>query len=112
MRCGWRNIGRPPTRRVFKFCYESERLKALQREVALRLRLLKEDLGDRPDINRDPRLELRRARDLLVRHNGIEVDKTDGFLLYCDRLIEAVNFSLAYHKALDESVTGGRARWS
>ena len=38
-------------RRVFKFCYESERLKALQREVAL-FRLLKEDLGDRPDINR------------------------------------------------------------
>ena len=27
----------------------------------------------------------RLARDLLVRHNGIEVDKTDGFLLFFDR---------------------------
>ncbi|MEO1369611.1 MAG: winged helix-turn-helix domain-containing protein, partial [Acidobacteriota bacterium] len=36
-------------RRVFKFCFEAERLKALQREVTL-LRLLKEALGDRDDI--------------------------------------------------------------
>ncbi len=44
----------------------------------------------------------RLARDLLAQHNGIEVDKTDGFLLFFDRPIEAVNFSLAYHQALDE----------
>ena len=44
----------------------------------------------------------RLARDLLAQHNGIEVDKTDGFLLFFDRPIEAVHFSLAYHQALDE----------
>lgn len=44
----------------------------------------------------------RLARDLLAQHNGVEVDKTDGFLLFFDRPIEAVHFSLAYHQALDE----------
>lgn len=38
--------GRP---RVFKFCYEADRLRALQREVTL-FRLLKETLGTRQDI--------------------------------------------------------------
>jgi serine/threonine protein kinase/WD40 repeat protein len=37
--------------RVFKFCFEAERLRALRREVVL-FRLLKETLGDRPDIAR------------------------------------------------------------
>ena len=35
--------------RVFKFCFETEKLRALQREVTL-FRLLKETLGDRDDI--------------------------------------------------------------
>ncbi len=38
-------------RRVFKFCYEARSLRALQREITL-FRLLKEELGDRADINR------------------------------------------------------------
>ena len=38
-------------RRVFKFCYDPERLRALQREITL-FRLLKETLGDRDDITR------------------------------------------------------------
>jgi serine/threonine protein kinase len=38
-------------RRVFKFCYEAEKLRALQREITL-FRLLKETLGDRDDIAR------------------------------------------------------------
>ena len=38
-------------RRVFKFCFEVERLKALQREITL-FRLLKGELGDRDDIAR------------------------------------------------------------
>ncbi len=38
-------------RRVFKFCYEAERLKALEREVTL-FRLMKEALGRRDDIVR------------------------------------------------------------
>jgi serine/threonine protein kinase len=38
-------------RRVFKFCYDAEKLRALQRELTL-FRLLKETLGDRRDIVR------------------------------------------------------------
>ncbi|MCP3963950.1 MAG: protein kinase [bacterium] len=38
-------------RRVFKFCYEAERLRSLQHEITL-FRLLKEELGDRDDIAR------------------------------------------------------------
>jgi serine/threonine protein kinase/class 3 adenylate cyclase/formylglycine-generating enzyme required for sulfatase activity/dienelactone hydrolase len=36
-------------RRVFKFCFQADSLRSLKREVAL-LRILKESLGDRPDI--------------------------------------------------------------
>src|SRR5690606_28700031 len=38
-------------RRVFKFCYDADKLRALQREITL-FRLLKETLGDRDDIAR------------------------------------------------------------
>lgn len=38
-------------RHVFKFCFEAEKLRGLQREVTL-FRLLKETLGGRPDIAR------------------------------------------------------------
>lgn len=38
-------------RRVFKFCYHSDKLRSLQREVTL-FRLLRETLGVRPDIAR------------------------------------------------------------
>ena len=44
----------------------------------------------------------RLARNILAQHNGIEIDKTDGFLLFFDRPIEAVNFCLDYHQALAE----------
>ena len=44
----------------------------------------------------------RLARDMLAQYNGTEVDKTDGFLLFFDRPIEAVHFAMAYHRALDE----------
>lgn len=37
------------TRHVFKFCFDTERLKGLRYEITL-CRLLKEKLGDRPDI--------------------------------------------------------------
>ncbi|MCP4659462.1 MAG: tetratricopeptide repeat protein [bacterium] len=37
--------------RVFKFCHEQSRLKALQREITI-FRLLKEELGDRADVAR------------------------------------------------------------
>ncbi len=38
-------------RRVFKFCYEASRLRALRREITL-FRLLREELGERDDIAR------------------------------------------------------------
>ena len=37
--------------RVFKFCYDAQRLRSLQREITL-FRLLKEELGERDDIAR------------------------------------------------------------
>ena len=40
------------------------------------------------------------ARDLLIRFNGTEIDKTDGFLFLFERPIDAVRYALAYHTAL------------
>ncbi|MCP4658081.1 MAG: protein kinase, partial [bacterium] len=37
--------------RVFKFCYDASRLRSLQREITI-FRLLKEQLGERPDVTR------------------------------------------------------------
>lgn len=42
----------------------------------------------------------RMARDLLQRHGGQEIDKTDGFLLLFERAIEAVAFAVDYQHAL------------
>jgi len=42
----------------------------------------------------------RQARDLLARHGGREIDKTDGFLLLFDHPIDALRFALAYHEEL------------
>ena len=42
-----------------------------------------------------------RARELLARHGGREIDKSDGFLLLFDRPSEAVAYALAYHRALE-----------
>ena len=40
------------------------------------------------------------ARDLLPAWRGREIDKTDGMLLMFDTAAEAVNYALAYHRAL------------
>ncbi|HSL82997.1 MAG TPA: protein kinase, partial [Thermoanaerobaculia bacterium] len=58
-------------------------------------------LGDRRAAELCARHE-RLARDLLVRFEGREIDKTDGFLTLFDRAVDAVRFALAYHRALDE----------
>jgi predicted ATPase/class 3 adenylate cyclase len=42
----------------------------------------------------------RAARDLLVAHNGREIDKSDGFLLMFDSATDAVPYVVAYHRAL------------
>ncbi len=62
---------------------------------------LVESLGDRRAaavIGRHDHL----ARDLLAEHRGLEIDKTDGFLLLFERPIDAVHFALDYHQALAE----------
>ncbi len=56
-------------------------------------------LGDR----RTARLFARHdelARDLLAQHSGLEIDKSDGFLLLFDRPLCAVRYALDYHQAL------------
>jgi class 3 adenylate cyclase/tetratricopeptide (TPR) repeat protein/TolB-like protein len=42
----------------------------------------------------------RLARDLVARHEGREIDKSDGFLLLFDRPRHAVAWALAYHREL------------
>jgi putative peptide modification system cyclase len=42
----------------------------------------------------------RLARDLMERHGGREIDKTDGFLVLFERPIHAVEYALDYHRAL------------
>lgn len=40
------------------------------------------------------------ARDLLPRHSGREIDKSDGFLHIFDEAVDAVAYAHAYHRAL------------
>ena len=42
----------------------------------------------------------RHARDLLARHGGREIDRSDGFLLLFDDACQAAAFALAYHAAI------------
>ncbi len=42
----------------------------------------------------------RRARDLLVRHHGREIDRTDGFFLLFGAPLDALRYALDYHEAL------------
>lgn len=42
----------------------------------------------------------RLARDLVTKHGGREIDKTDGFLLLFRRPLNAVQYALEYHQAL------------
>jgi class 3 adenylate cyclase/tetratricopeptide (TPR) repeat protein len=58
-----------------------------------------ERLGDQRAAELSARHD-RLARAVLERHQGREIDKTDGFLLLFERPIHAVAFALAYHEAL------------
>jgi class 3 adenylate cyclase len=42
----------------------------------------------------------RRARDLLARHQGREIDRTDGFFLLFDAALDALRYALDYHDAI------------
>ncbi|MDR3387116.1 MAG: putative peptide modification system cyclase [Rudaea sp.] len=60
-----------------------------------------EQLGDRGAADFVHQLD-RHSRDLLQRHGGQEIDKSDGFLLLFDRPIQAVAFALDYQRLLRE----------
>ena len=49
------------------------------------------------------------TRTLIYRYEGVEIDKTDGFMIIFDRCICAVNFALAYHRTIPKR-TGLKAR--
>ncbi|MEM7349867.1 MAG: tetratricopeptide repeat protein [Acidobacteriota bacterium] len=57
------------------------------------------DLGDREASRVIAELD-RIARDLLVQHEGLEIDKTDGFLLLFERPVQAVSYACSFHEAL------------
>lgn len=42
----------------------------------------------------------RLARSLVYKHDGREIDRSDGFLLSFNRVIDAVNFALAYQRTI------------
>jgi predicted ATPase/class 3 adenylate cyclase len=52
----------------------------------------------------------RAARDLLHEWRGLEIDRTDGFLLLFDRAADALGYALAYHRALASLDVPLRAR--
>ncbi len=51
----------------------------------------------------------RRARDLLARHHGREIDRSDGFFLLFDDPRDAARYALAYHQAMAELALVARA---
>lgn len=42
------------------------------------------------------------ARDLIESHNGLEIDRTDGFFVSFDRPLNAVGWALDFHETLDD----------
>ena len=48
----------------------------------------------------------RLARDLVKQFGGLEIDKTDGFLLLFERPVDAVDYALEYHRQLAELSRG------
>ena len=65
---------------------------------------LTQRLGDVEAAELAQRLD-RIARDLVYRHRGQEIDKSDGFLLLFERPVYAVAFALDYQRRLRELAT-------
>ncbi len=59
-----------------------------------------ESLGDERAFELAGRHD-RTARDLLKRFGGLEIDKSDGFLLLFERPADAVAYAFAYHRSLE-----------
>jgi len=70
---------------------------------------LSEELGDRMMAEIWTAHD-RVARDLLPKWRGREIDKTDGMLLLFDSAAAAVNYTIAYHRALAALSTPLKAR--
>ena len=51
----------------------------------------------------------RRARRLLRQHGGLEIDRTDGFLLLFERPLDATRYALEYHETITALGTEMRA---
>ena len=66
---------------------------------------LVEQLGDRAAAELFQRHD-RLARDLLAGHDGLEIDKTDGFLLLFDEPRKAIVYAIAYHQTLQQLSKG------
>ncbi len=60
---------------------------------------LVEELGDRRAAELFARHD-RLARDLLPEYGGLEIDKTDGFLMLFQRPIDALLYAIEYHRKL------------
>jgi putative peptide modification system cyclase len=65
---------------------------------------LTQRLGDVGAAELAQRLD-RLARDLILKHRGREIDKSDGFLLLFERPVQAVAFALEYQRSLRELAT-------
>ena len=76
-------------------------LKTLQISDLVDSTRLVEQLGDERTAEVSARHD-RMARDLLEEHEGLEIDKTDGFLLLFERPLNALLYSLAYHRGLEK----------
>jgi len=50
----------------------------------------------------------RRARELMARHGGREIDRTDGFFVLFDRAVAAAAFAFDYHTAVGELALSAR----
>ena len=50
----------------------------------------------------------RRARDLLARHHGLEIGRSDGLFVVFDAAADAARFALGYHAALAELALAAR----
>ena len=59
-----------------------------------------EKVGDR-EASKTFRLYDKIFRGLLIKYNGIEIDKTDGALLLFETMKDAVNYVIEYHKLVE-----------
>ena len=60
-----------------------------------------EAIGDQRTLEISQRHD-RRSRQLIAEYGGLEIDKSDGFLILFERPVDAIRTALAYHQTLRE----------